>query len=273
MAAPILLDRKGAVAYLTLNRPDAGNAIDAPLARCLLEAVEAVEADPAIRCVVVRASGRMFCAGGDVKALHAAGDALPELLREILEFLHPAVARLAKMEKPVVSAILGPAAGAGIGLAAVGDIVLAEPDAHFTMAYSRIGLTPDGGATWLLPRHVGLRRAQELYLTNRRVSADEAAAMGLITRVVAEGTLVHEVDTLAEALASSAVGALGRTKRLLLTSGDATLAEQLEAESENIAQQGMTVEGRTGIAAFVERRQANFGAAELSMTANAPRRT
>lgn len=261
MTDPVQLGREGGVAYITLNRPDSGNAINLPLARCLLEATMAVEADPAIRCVVVRASGRMFCAGGDVKALHAAGDALPELLREILTYLHPAITCLTKMNKPVVTAIHGPAAGAGIGLAAVGDIALAEPEAHFTMAYSRIGLTPDGGATWLLPRLIGLRRAQELSLTNRRVSAAEAAAMGLITRVVAEGTLAHEVDALAEALASSAVDALGRTKRLLLTSGEATLAEQLEAESENIAQQGGTIEGRTGIAAFVERRKPNFAAA------------
>ena len=258
MTDPVLLDRKGAIAYLTLNRPEAGNAVDVPLSRSLLDATMAVEADPAVRCVVVRGSGRMFCAGGDVKGLHAAGDALPELLNEILVCLHPAIVRLARMDKPVVTAIHGPAAGAGVGLAAVGDVALAESQAHFTMAYSRIGLTPDGGATWLLPRLIGLRRAQELALTNRRVSAEEAAAMGLITRVVPKGTLAQEVDAVANLLARSAVGALGRTKRLLLASGDATLEEQLEAESDNIVRQGSTVESRTGIAAFIERREPDF---------------
>ena len=263
MTDPVLLDRKGAVAYLTLNRPDAGNAIDMPLARSLLAAIVVAEADPTVRCVVIRGSGRMFCAGGDVKALHAAGDALPEFLTEILAHVHPAIVRLARMSKPVVTAIQGPAAGAGVGLAAVGDVALAEPEAHFTMAYSRLGLTPDGGATWLLPRLVGLRRAQELALTNRRVSAEEAAAMGLITRVVAKGTLAHEVDVLAKSLAKSAVGALGRTKHLLLASGDAALEEQLKAERENIAEQGSTAESRTGIAAFVERREPDFVATEV----------
>ena len=115
--------------------------------------------------------------------------------------LHPAILRLARMAKPVVAAVQGPAAGAGIGLATVGDIVLADPAAHFTLAYSRIGLSPDGGATWLLPRLIGRRRAQELALTNRRLSAVEAAQMGLITGVVAEGSLDREVATIAAALA------------------------------------------------------------------------
>ena len=260
MTDPVILKNQGSIAYLTLNRPTAGNAIDVPLARALLDATNVVAEDNQVRCVVVRGHGRMFCAGGDVNQLHAAGDGLSVLLKEILSYLHPAIAQLATMNKPVITAIHGPCAGAGIGLAAVGDIALAEPTAHFTMAYSKIGLSPDGGATWLLPRLVGLRRAQELSLMNRRVSADEAAAMGLITRVVAEGTLAHEVDGLAAELASSAVGALGRTKRLLLKSPNATLDEQLEAESENIIQQGNTVEGRAGVSAFVERRKPNFEA-------------
>lgn len=258
MTAPVLIDRKGAVAYLTLNRPDVGNAIDVPLARCLLETAIAVEADATVRCVVLRGNGRIFCAGGDVKGLHAAGEALPGLLRDILAYLHPAIARLARMDKLLITAIHGPAAGAGVGLAAVGDIALAEPGAHFTMAYSRIGLTPDGGATWLLPRLVGLRRAQELALTNRRVAAEEAAAMGLITRVVADGTLTAEVEALANSLANSAVGALGRTKRLLLASTDASLEGQLAAETETIAEQAAAAESRTGISAFAERRQPDF---------------
>lgn len=258
MTDPVLFDRQGAIGYITLNRPDAGNAIDVALARCLLDAVIAAEADPAVRCVVLRGGGRMFCAGGDVKCLVAAGDTLPDLLREILTSLHPAIARLAMMEKPVVTAIHGPAAGAGVGLAAVGDVALAERDAHFTMAYSRIGLTPDGGTTWLLPRLVGLRRAQELALTNHRLSADDAAAIGLITRVVAKGKLAQETDALAELLARSAVGALGRTKRLLLASDAATFAAQLDSERDTIADQGGTAESRTGLAAFAERREPDF---------------
>lgn len=260
VADPVLLERKGSVAHVTLNRPDAGNAIDVALARHLLTAVEDVAADPAVRCVVLRGNGRMFCAGGDVKALHGAGDALPELLREILAYLHPAILGLATMDKPVIAAVHGPAAGAGIGLAAAADIGLAGPEAHFTMAYSRIGLSPDGGATWLLPRLIGLRRTQELALTNRRLSADEAAALGLISRAVPQDDLAREVEALSVSLAASAIGALGRTKRLLLSSGEASLREQLDAECNHIAQQGGTLEGQAGITALLERRQPDFAA-------------
>jgi 2-(1,2-epoxy-1,2-dihydrophenyl)acetyl-CoA isomerase len=258
MDAPVLVDRKGAVAYLTLNRPDTGNAIDVALARCLLEAVVAVEADPLVRCIVLRSRGRLFCAGGDVKALHAAKDDLPELLGDILRYLHPALERLACMDKPVVTAINGPCAGAGVGLAAVGDIALAEPAAHFTMAYSRIGLSPDGGATWLLPRLVGMRRAQEMALTNRRVSADEAAAMGLITRVVSPGALGEDVEAVAQDLACSAVGAIGKIKRLLLADAGRSLTVQLYQERDAIVEQGGTAEAKEGIGAFAERRAPDF---------------
>lgn len=266
--APVLLERQGTLAYITLNRPEAGNAIDVALARCLLDTALAVEADTAVRCVVLRSQGRMFCAGGDVKGLFAAGDALPELLREILKYLHPAILCLATMDKPVVTAIQGPAAGAGIGLAALGDVALAGSDAHFTMAYSRIGLTPDGGATWLLPRLIGLRRTQELALTNRRISAAEAAEMGLITRVVASDTFAHEVDLVAKSIASSAGQALGRTKRLLFASSQATFEEQLAEECENIAEQGSSAESKLGIAAFVERREPDFEAVNRFQTAS-----
>ena len=264
MTSPVLLERKGAVAYLTLNRPDAGNAIDVAMARALLEAAIACDIDPSLRCVVIRGNGRMFCAGGDVGRLHAAGAALPALLKEITAYLHAAINRLARMEKPVITAIHGATAGAGVGLAVVGDIALAEPKAHFTLAYSRIGLSPDGGATWLLPRLIGLRRTQELALTNRRLSAEEAAAMGLVTRVVAEGTLEGEVKTLAASLAQSAAGALGRTKLLLLDGATAGFEAQLEAESQSIAAQGAGAESREGISAFVERRQPAFYTADFS---------
>jgi 2-(1,2-epoxy-1,2-dihydrophenyl)acetyl-CoA isomerase len=196
--------------------------------------------------------------GGDVKALHAAGGGLPGLLREILAHLHPAIACLARMGKPVVTAVHGPAAGAGLGLATVGDIALAEPDAHFTTSYSRIGLTPDGGATWLLPRLVGLRRAQELVLTSRRVPAEEAAAIGLTTRIVPKGSLADEADAVAAQLAEGPTRAIGRSKRLLLMGADAGLEQQLDVESEWIAEQGGTPEPDAGLSALVERRKPHF---------------
>lgn len=254
----LLIERHGAVARLVLNRPGFGNAIDMPLARLLHEAAIACDEDDAIRCVILTGNGRLFCAGGDIGAFADAGDRLPAFLKEITTYLHATTTRLARMNKPLVTAINGPAAGIGIGFALLGDIALADPAAHFTLAYTAIGMSPDGGATWLLPRLIGLRRAQELCLTNRRVKADEAAAIGLITRVAADGALADEAMALAEQLAAGATGALGVTRRLLLDGATASLETHLDAEARGIAGQARTPEGREGIAAFLAKRPPDF---------------
>jgi 2-(1,2-epoxy-1,2-dihydrophenyl)acetyl-CoA isomerase len=258
MADSVLLKRDGHVAYITLSRPAVGNAFDIPMARALMEAVIACEEDDDVRCVLLTGAGRLFCAGGDVAAFAGAGDALPAFLKEITAYLHAALVRLVRMAKPVVTAINGPVAGAGIGLAIVGDIVLADPKAHFTLAYTAIGMSPDGGSTWLLPRVIGLRRAQELLLRNRRVAAEEAAAIGLVTRVVPEGALADEAAALTQELAHSATSALGATRRLLLESGSASLETQLDAEGRAISAQARTAEGKEGVASFVAKRKPDF---------------
>ena len=257
---PILFERDGAVARLTLNRPQMGNAIDLPLAKALMEASIACDEDDGIRCVVLTGAGRMFCAGGDISGFKAAGDGVPALLKELTSYLHLAVSRFARMAKPLVTVINGPAAGAGFSLAVLGDIALAARSAHFTLAYTAIGLTPDGGATWLLPRLVGLKRAQELTLTNRRLTADEAAAMGLITRTVENEALDSEAATVAAQLSASATRALGRTRNLLLSSFGNGLEEQMELESRSIADSGRDAEGREGISAFLSKRKPDFTA-------------
>src|SRR3984885_739244 len=157
----VLFERLGPVATLTLNRPTVGNAINVSMARNLLEAAIVCDADDAIRCVLLTGAGRLFCTGGDVTSFAAAGDSVGSVVREIPAYLHMAIARFAHMGKPLVTAINGPAAGAGFGLSLLGDLVLAAHSAYFTLAYTAIGLTPDAGSTWLLPRLVGLRRAQE----------------------------------------------------------------------------------------------------------------
>jgi 2-(1,2-epoxy-1,2-dihydrophenyl)acetyl-CoA isomerase len=257
MTDTVLLERDGAVARITLNRPEVGNALDMPTARALMEAVVACDEDDAIRCVLLTGAGRLFCAGGDVAAFAAAGDQLPAFLKEITVYVHAAVARLMRMNKPVVTAINGSVAGAGIGLAILGDIALAHPKAQFALAYTGIGLSPDGGSTWLLPRLIGLRRAQELCLRNRRLTAEEAAAMGLVTRVV-EGDLMEEAMEVARDLARSATPALGVTRRLLLDSATASLETQLDAESRGIASLARTAQGKEGVAAFIEKRAPDF---------------
>ena len=180
----LLVERDGAIVRLTLNRPDKGNALDLSMAQALVSAATRCDQDDSVRCVVLTGAGRMFCAGGDVALFASAGEDLPALIHESAGTLHLAMARFARMAKPLVVLVNGPAAGAGFGLAIAGDIVLAARSAHFTAAYGRLGLTPDSGITWLLPRLVGMRRAQEIILTNRLVPAEEAESFGLISRIL-----------------------------------------------------------------------------------------
>ncbi len=162
------------------------------------------------------------------------------------------------MEKPLVVAVNGPAAGAGLSLAIAGDVVIAARSAHFSAAYGAVGLTPDGGMSWLLPRVVGLRRAQEIILTNRRIGADEAAAIGLVTRVVDDAALAGEALAAAHALAAGPVAALAGARALLAEGAGRDLAGQLRAEANRIAQAGAGSEAREGISAFLARRKPDF---------------
>jgi 2-(1,2-epoxy-1,2-dihydrophenyl)acetyl-CoA isomerase len=255
----LLFEREGGVATLTLNRPDKGNAIDPPLARALLDAAITCSSDPTIRCVVLTGAGRMFCAGGDVALFASAGDRMPALVEELTGYLHAATSRLMRMDKPLVTAINGAAAGAGLGLALLGDIALAARSAKFTMAYTAIGLSPDGGSTWFLPRLIGLRRAQELALTNRRLSADEAVSLGLVTHAIDDGALGHEAAVIAAQLATSATRALGRTRNLLLSSSETSLEEQMALEAKAILASSRDSESDDGIAAFLAKRKPVFG--------------
>jgi 2-(1,2-epoxy-1,2-dihydrophenyl)acetyl-CoA isomerase len=248
----------GAVATLRLNRPTVGNSLDVSLSRALMEAAIRVDEDPAVRVVVLTGTGRFFCAGGDVGAFATAGAGAPALIKEITGYLHSAIARLARMSKPLVTVVNGPAAGAGFSLAILGDIVISARSAHYTLAYTAIGLTPDGGSTWLLPRLVGLRRAQELALTNRRVAGDEAVELGLITRVVEDADLATSVATTAAELAQGATGALGQTRRLLLASFSNSLETQMEDESRSIADAMRSGHGQEGVSAFVAKRKPEF---------------
>lgn len=258
MPDSLLFQRAGSIATLTLNRPDTGNALDIPMARALMEAAIACDEDDVVRCVVLTGAGRMFCAGGDVGAFSAAGEQLPAFLKEITSYVHAAVSRFAHMNKPVLTAINGPAAGAGLSLALLGDIALAARSAHFTVAYTALGLSPDGGATWLLPRLVGFRKAQELTLLNTRVSADDAVSAGLITRAVDDAAFKAEIQSTAERLATAATPAIGKVRNLLIDSFSASLEAQMDAEARAIADLSRTAYGREGIAAFVARRKPQF---------------
>lgn len=244
----------GSVAVVTLDRP----AMNLALTEALLDAAITCEKDRGIRAVLINASGKMFCAGGDVKAFEAAGPVCCDLIAQTAANLHAAVSRLARMDKPLVVAVQGVAAGAGLSLAMLGDFVLAGRSARFSLNYSAIGLTPDGGASWLLPRLVGLRKAQELLLTNAQLSADEALDAGLLTQVVADEDLAAEAMRRAQALANGPTMAFARARRLLLGSYGNSLEDHLEHEANEIVKSARGADGQEGIAAFVAKRQPKF---------------
>ena len=246
------------VATITLNRPAQFNALNLTMAHELCRATISADEDPGVRCVVLTGKGKAFFAGGDLSTFEAAGDARGALIKEMTTYFHAAISRLSRMDAPVIAKINGVAAGAGFSTMLACDLAISVASAKFTMAYTRAGLTPDGSSTWFLPRTVGLRRAQELTLTNRTLTADEALDWGLLTRVVADDALDAVVATLAASLASGPTKTLGGAKRLLRESADQGLESQMELETRAIAAASLTVDGREGVAAFLGKRAAAF---------------
>src|SRR5215469_3393340 len=194
----LLFEVRNHVAYVTLNRPEAANALNAEVAQGLEEISLRCDEDPAVRAVLLTGAGKMFCGGGDLKAFAAQPSAeLPAYLKKVTLYLHKAIHRFARMKAPLIIAVNGNAGGGGMSLAMAGDIVLAGESSRFTMAYTRVGLTPDGSSTYFLPRLIGLRRTMELALTNRTLTAREAEAIGLITRAVPDAELMKQAEGLA----------------------------------------------------------------------------
>jgi len=249
---------KDGVARITLDRPDVMNAMDLQLMQELLAAAIACDEDPSVRAVVLTGAGKAFCAGGDLASFAAQGDGLPGFLKQATTQLHGALSRLARMDAPLITAVNGTAAGAGMSLALAGDLVLASESARFTLAYTAAGLTPDGGSTFLLPRLIGLRRSQELVLTNRRLTAAEALEWGLVTQVVPGDQLLAQADELAARMAAGPTLAFGSAKRLLLRSTGDALEVQMEHEARGIADAARSADGREGISAFLGKRAPEF---------------
>jgi 2-(1,2-epoxy-1,2-dihydrophenyl)acetyl-CoA isomerase len=246
------------VARVTLARPDAANTIGLALARELAEAALRCDEDRAVRAVLLTGEGKVFCGGGDIGAFAEAGDAVPALIKQITAHLHVAVSRFVRGRAPVVAAVNGAAAGAGLALACAADVAIASDAAKFTLAYTRIGLAPDGSSTWFLPRLVGARRALELLLTNRTLTAQEALEMGLVNRVVPAASLVAEAEALARELADGPTEAFAAVKRLLLLSPTQGLEAQMEHEAHAIADTARTADGKEGIASFLGKRAPRF---------------
>ncbi len=254
----ILFDIRDNIAHITLNRPEAANSLNKEFSFDFMQAMMRCSEEPAIRAVVITGSGRMFCSGGDLKEFAGQGEHLPYHLKEVTAYLHSAISRLTRMDAPVVAAVNGNAAGAGFSIACACDFVIAAESARFVTAYSQVGLTPDGSLTYFLPRIVGLKRALELTLTSRVLSAKEALDLGIVTKVVPDSELLQEANALALRLASGATKALGAAKRLLHSGWVETLETQMEHESQSMAAMSHTADAKEGITAFLAKRKADY---------------
>jgi 2-(1,2-epoxy-1,2-dihydrophenyl)acetyl-CoA isomerase len=254
----LIVERANGVATLTLNRPDAYNSLNMALGRELFMASLELDEDPDVRCVVITGSGRAFCAGGDVKDFVDNLGRIGAHIKELTTYLHGAVSRFCRSDKPVIMAINGIAAGGGFSFALSGDLVVAAESAKFTMAYSKIAATPDGSSSYFLPRLIGLRRAMELYFTNRVLTAREALEWGLVTRVVPDAELRPAVTAMAAELAQGPTKAYGAAKRLLHQSTWESLETQMELEAQAIAASGHTEDFRAGVTAFAQKATPTF---------------
>ncbi len=214
--------------------------------------------DPAIRAVVLTGAGKVFSVGGDIPSFVKAGDGLAALTKQMTVSLHAAVSRFARMDAPLICAVNGVAAGGGLGLVCCSDLAIAAESARFSSSYTRNGLSPDTSTTYFLPRLVGWRRAQDLVLTNRVLSAAEALEWNLVTRVVPDAELLSEANALAEELAGGATRAYGAAKELLLRSAAETLETQMEFEARRIADMARTEDVREGIEAFLAKRPPQY---------------
>ena len=244
------------IATITLDRPDALNALDAALKRELLAAFRAAGRDREVRVVVLTGAGRAFCAGQDLR--ETTGPDVAPLSSVLRDAYHPLILAMRRLDKPIVGAVNGVAAGAGVSLALACDLRLAADAASFVLAFGRVGLVPDSGSTWFLPRLVGPARAAELALLGEPLTAVDAERWGLVNRVVPAADLAEAARAVAARLAGAAPRALALTKRALDRSFETDLEAQLELEAALQGIAGRTADHREGVAAFLEKRPPRF---------------
>lgn len=256
MTDGLRLDVGGGIATLTLDRPEALNALTIPVKVALLDALATVAADPTVRAVILTGAGRAFCAGQDL-AERAASDASP-LDVELRDRYEPIVRAMVALDRPIIAAINGVAAGAGASLALACDLRIAATSARFVLAFGRIGLVPDSGATWFLPRVVGSARAAEMALLNTPIDAAEALRVGLVSRVVPDADLLEAARDMATTLAAGPPRAIAATKRLLATAWTTDLESAFAAERAAQGELGATRDHGEGLAAFREKRPPRF---------------
>ncbi|HEY1426475.1 MAG TPA: enoyl-CoA hydratase [Caulobacteraceae bacterium] len=254
----LLVSKTDGVAEITLNRPDRLNAIDHLLAGRLAETLADIDRDSSVRAVLLRGAGRAFMAGGDLKDFRDAGDQAPAAVERLIVPFHAVIRSIATLSRPVIAAVHGAVAGGGVALALACDFVLAADDAVFTPAYLKLGVNPDGGATWVVTRLLGERRALEWLMLGDPLSAAQAERLGLINRVVLRSALEGEARRLAQRAAAGPAQAQASLKRLIRRATSASLDAQLDAEADGFRALSATPDFREGLAAFFERREPRF---------------
>jgi 2-(1,2-epoxy-1,2-dihydrophenyl)acetyl-CoA isomerase len=251
----IQITRDNGIATVLLNRPDKLNALSGEMYHELADCFEQLGADDAVRAVVLTGSGRAFCAGGDVSSM---GNYDVVSGRKRSRGHHRTIINLHNLEKPVIAAVRGPAAGIGASLALASDLIIASDTAYLLMAFKNVGIPPDGGAVFFLTQYVGVARAKELVYTARKLPAQEAREMGIVMKVVPDDKLESETQALARELASSATYSLTLAKKMFQSMYTPTLEQLLEMEILAVCGARLTHDHKEGIAAFKEKRKPRF---------------
>ncbi len=252
----ILINHNNGVCELRLNRPSVFNSFNKDMAMQLQQALDACDLDDAVRAIVITGEGKAFCAGQDLaEAMHPNG---PELQSIVRDHYNPIIERIRTIEKPIIAAVNGVAAGAGANIALACDITIAKKSASFIQAFSKIGLIPDSGGTFFLPRIIGMQKAMALMMTGDKVTSDQAVELNMIYKSVDDDDFESEVKQFAEMISKMPTRGLGLTKKAINASYSNTLTEQLALEETLQTEAGETYDFREGVNAFLEKRKPEF---------------
>ena len=258
MSDTVLLEKRHAIAIITFNRPERLNALNDDMMLALRDTLGTVERDAAIRVVVLRGAGNAFMAGGDVAMFHAKRNDLAELFRDTAGVFHESIHCMRRMPKPIIACVHGACAGGGLSLMLACDVAIAADSAQFTLAYARIGTSPDGGSTYFLPRMIGTRKTLELAMLPDVFDAKQAHTLGIINWVVTADQLAGETEKMAQRLATGPTRAFANTKKLVNATFEQPMAAQLDMEIAMFADCASGDDFKEGVTAFVEKRKAQF---------------
>lgn len=251
-------DEQTGIATLTFNRPDVLNAINVPMAEAFLEAVKALNGKPGLRCIVLSGAGRAFMAGGDVASMAGSPEQVKDVINGLLIPLNEAILLLRNMDAPIIAGVKGAAAGAGLSLALMADIIVADENARFLIAYNGIGAVPDCGGTWFLPQKIGTARATEMMVLGRQLTATEAKDWGLLAEVAPADSFEEVLRAVVNRVANGPTRAFGAFRRLLDQANGNPLAVQLDAEHQAFLKVIQTSDFKEGVSAFIDKRPAAF---------------